>query len=162
AGRVLATPVVSDVDVPGFDRATMDGYALAAASTEGATPYNRLPLGVIGSSLPGRPFQGSVACGEAVRIMTGAPLPAGSGAVLPFEWTEEAGTVDRTSALAAVSPGKHVGKRGEDIVRGTTLFEAGRVLRPQDLGVLSSVGIREVWLVSRPVVRLAITGNELL
>ena len=90
AGRVLATPVVSDVDVPGFDRATMDGYAVVADSTEGATSYNRLPLVVIGDSLPGHPFQGSVGVGQGVRIMTGAPLPPGCDAVLPAEWVETA------------------------------------------------------------------------
>ena len=165
AGRVLAASVVSDVDVPGFDRATMDGYAVVAASTEGATPYTRLPLTVIGDSMPGSPFDGSVAAGEAVRIMTGAPMPRGADAVLPAECVEGE-TDDRSpqsvSALAAVSPGKNLGRHGEDIVAGTILLEPGRVLRPQDLGVLSSVGQGEVRVVCRPRVRLAVTGNELL
>jgi molybdopterin molybdotransferase len=163
AGRVLTTPVVSDVDVPGFDRATMDGYAVVAESTEGATSYNRLPLVVIGDSLPGHPFHGSVGIGQGVRIMTGSPLPPGCDAVLPAEWVESvAETADTVSALAAVSPGKHVGRRGEDIVRGATLLQPGRVLRPQDLGLLSSVGVGEVLVCSRPQVRLVVTGNELL
>jgi molybdopterin molybdotransferase len=163
AGRVLATAVVSDVDVPGFDRATMDGYAVKADSTEGATAYNRLPLAVLGDSMPGRPFQGSVGIGQGVRIMTGAPLPTGADAVLPAEWIEDPdGTNHLVSALAAVSPGKNVGRRAEDIVRGTTLFQPGRVLRPQDLGVLSSVGAGAVRVFSRPRVRLVVTGNELL
>ena len=88
AGRVLACPVVSDVDVPGFDRATMDGYAVVADSTEGATAYNRIALKVIGDALPGSPFARSLSRGEAVRIMTGAPMPAGSDAVLPAEFVE--------------------------------------------------------------------------
>src|SRR5450432_3711497 len=107
AGRVLATSVVSDVDVPGFDRATMDGYAVVADSTEGATAYTRLPLAVIGDSMPGSPFEGSVSIGEAVRIMTGAPMPRGADAVLPAEWVEvEANGSSPHSifALAAVSP----------------------------------------------------------
>jgi len=164
AGRVLATAVVSDLDIPGFDRATMDGYAVRAESTEGATSYNRLPLIVIGDSRPGHPFQGSVGAGQAVRIMTGAPLPAGCDAVLPAEWIENAADATHASvcALAAVSPGKHVGRQGEDIVRGTALFQAGRVLRPQDLGVLSSIGVGEAHVFSRPRVRLVVTGNELL
>jgi molybdopterin molybdotransferase len=163
AGRVLAADVISNVDVPGFDRATMDGYAVFAESTEGASPYNRLPFAVVGDSLPGRPFQGSVTVGQTVRIMTGAPLPAGCDAVLPAEWIEDdGGTNVVVSALAAVSPGKNVGRQGEDIVRGTRLLEAGRVLRPQDLGVLSSVGVGVVSLFSRPRVRLVVTGNELL
>jgi molybdopterin molybdotransferase len=163
AARVLAISIVSGVDVPGFDRATMDGYAVVAESTEGATSYNRLPLVVIGDSLPGHPFGGSVVAGQAVRIMTGAPLPSGCDAVLPAEWVEnEAGTDNRISALTAVSPGKHVGRRGEDIAQGTALFHPGRVLRPQDLGVLSSVGVGEVRVACRPQVRLVVTGGELL
>ena len=163
AGRVLAADVISSVDVPGFDRATMDGYAVFAESTEGASPYNRLPFSVVGDSLPGRPFQGSVTVGQAVRITTGAPLPASCDAVLPAEWIEDdAGTNIVVSALAAVSPGKNVGRQGEDIVRGTRLLAAGRVLRPQDLGVLSSVGVGVVSLFSRPRVRLVVTGNELV
>lgn len=179
AGRVLAASIASEVDVPGFDRATMDGYAVAAESTEGASPYNRLPLTVIGDSLPGRPFNAPVSVGQAVRIMTGAPLPAGCDAVLPAEWVESPaapaafeadapeGKPGRSgewgiSALASVSPGKHVGKLGEDIRRGTTLFQPGRVLRPQDLGVLSSVGGSDVRVFRKPRVRLVVTGNELL
>jgi molybdopterin molybdotransferase len=163
AGRVLAAPVASEVAVPGFDRATMDGYAVVAESTEGASSYNRLPLVVVGDSLPGRPFEGSVTVGQGVRIMTGAPLPRGCDAVLPAEWVEdETRTNTAISALAAVSPGKNVGRAGEDIVPGTTLLHTGRALRPQDLGVLSSIGISEVPVFSRPRVRLVVTGNELL
>jgi molybdopterin molybdotransferase len=182
AGRVLASPITSEVDVPAFDRATMDGYAVAAESTEGATSYNRVPLIVIGDSLPGRPFHDPVGAGHAVRITTGAPLPLGCDAVLPAEWVDgtaatslekaEAARVDPgvatplcppyVAALAAVSPGKHVGRRGEDISRGTILFQPGRVLRPQDLGVLSSVGAGQVQVFRRPHVRLVVTGNELL
>jgi molybdopterin molybdotransferase len=161
AGRVLVSPVVSEVDVPGFDRATMDGYAVVADSTEGATAYNPLPLTVTGDSMPGCPFDGFVSSGAAVRIMTGAPMPRGADAVLPAEWVE-AGSAPVISALTAVSPGKNLGRRGEDIVRGTILLEPGRVLRPQDLGVLSSIGQGETCVVRRPRVRLVITGNELL
>jgi molybdopterin molybdotransferase len=162
AGRVLATSVVSDVDVPGFDRATMDGYAVVADSTEGATAYTRLPLTVIGDSMPGCPFNGSVSTGEAVRIMTGAPMPQGTDAVLPAELVEAEPGESHISALAAVSPGKNLGRRGEDIPSGTKLLEPGRALRPQDLGALSSIGLAEVRVIRRPRVRLVVTGNELL
>jgi molybdopterin molybdotransferase len=160
AGRVLASAVVSDIDVPGFDRATMDGYAVAADATEGATPYNRIPLRVVGDALPGSPFTGTIVRGQAVRIMTGAPMPAGSDAVLPAESVE--GTPPEIGAVAEVSPQKNVGHRGEDIVRGTMLLDAGRLLRPQDLGIMSSIGLATVPVVRRPRVRLVITGNELL
>src|SRR5687767_4165779 len=118
AGRVLAECVASTVDVPGFDRATMDGYAVVADSTEGATSYNRLTLRVIGDSVPGNPFDGLLASGQAVRIMTGAPMPRGSDAVLPAEWVEadaEDPDAQRISVLASVSPGKNLGRRGEDV-----------------------------------------------
>ena len=125
-GRVLADAIVSEVDVPGFDRATMDGYAVAAESTEGAASYNPLPLTVLGDSLPAHPFHGSVGIGQAVRIMTGAPLPIGCDAVLPAEWIDSTTDAPRIGALAAVSPGKHVGRRGEDVTRGTTILQRGR------------------------------------
>jgi molybdopterin molybdotransferase len=162
AGRVLVTSVVSDVDVPGFDRATMDGYAVLADSTEGAAAYSRVPLTVIGDSMPGCSFDGSISAGEAVRVMTGAPMPRGADAVLPAEWIEAEPNGYSISALAPVSPGKNVGRRGEDIIRGTTLLEPGRVLRPQDLGVLSSIGQGTARVVRQPRVRLVVTGNELL
>jgi molybdopterin molybdotransferase len=164
AGRVLAASITSDIDIPGFDRATMDGYAVVADSTEGATPYNRVPLAVIGDALPGSPFARRVSRGESVRIMTGAPMPAGSDAVLPAESVEHdsADARARILAVAEVSPLKNVGRRGEDIVAGTTVLERGRVLRPQDVGVISSIGVGRVRVVRQPRVRLVITGNELL
>ena len=160
AGRVLASAVVSDIDVPSFDRSTMDGYAVVADSTEGATPYNRIPLKVVGDAMPGSPFTRTVARDEAVRIMTGAPMPSGADSVLPAESVDSSG--ETIAAISEVSPQKNVGHRGEDFVRGTTLLEAGRVLRPQDIGVMSSIGLATARLVCRPRVRLVITGNELL
>ena len=161
AGRVLALDVISRFDVPGFARSMMDGFAVRAADTMGATPYNRLPLDVIGEVLPGREFQGEIATGQAVRIMTGAPLPRGADAVLPAEKVE----IEAPSKIFAcedVSPGKHVGQRGEDVATGALVLSAGRRLRPQDVGVLSSIGVAEIHVVRRPRVRIVVTGNELL
>jgi molybdopterin molybdotransferase len=160
---VLAGTIVSAVDVPGFDRATMDGYAVVADDTEGATPYNPVALTVIGDALPAAPFPGTTRRGTAVRVMTGAPMPAGSNAVLPAEWVEPglAGG-DTVAATAAMSPGKHVGQRGEDVRTGTAVLKAGRLLRPQDVGVLSSIGVAQVPVVRRPRAHLIVTGNELL
>ena len=160
AGRVLAGDAISPVDVPAFDRSMMDGFALRAADTTGASAYNRLAIGVIGKSMPGRPFQGTVGPGQAVRIMTGAPLPTGADAVLPAEMVEI--LRDRILAQGDVSPGKHIGRIGEDVAAGTVVLPAGRVLRPQDVGVLSSIGTAEVCVVRRPRVRVVVTGNELL
>jgi len=160
AGRVLAREVTSSVDVPGFARAMMDGFALRAADTSGASTYNRLALTVIGTALPGKPFAGRVELDCAVRIMTGAPMPEGADAVLPAESAEIEG--GRLWACGEVSPGKHVGEVGEDVRAGSRVLAAGRVLRPQDVGVLSSIGCAEVPVVRRPRVRIVITGDELL
>jgi molybdopterin molybdotransferase len=159
-GRVLAETVTSTVQVPPFARSMMDGFALQAIDTDGATPYNRLPVELIGESLPGRPFDGVVSPGQAVRIMTGAALPQGADAVLPVEKCEvEQQTV---FALEAVSPAKNVGRAGEDIEIGTQVLNVGRVLRPQDVGLLASVGRAGVNVVRQPRVRIVTTGNELL
>lgn len=160
AGRVLAQDVISPLDVPGFDRAMMDGLAVRAADTLGANAYNPLPLEVVGEALPGRPFSGNVAPGQAVRIMTGAPLPAGADAVLPAEWAQL--HAHQVWAHDQVPPGKHVGPKGEDIAAGTVVLRAGRVLRPQDLGVLASIGMGQVPVIRQPRVQIVITGDELL
>lgn len=160
AGRVLATEVVSAVDVPGFRRAMMDGYAVRAADTLGAAAYNPLPLEVVGEVLPGAFAATEVAAGQCLRIMTGAPLPSGADAVLPAEKVQPDG--DRVLAMEPVPPQKHVGEIGEDLRVGEVVLPAGRRLRPQDVGVLSSVGTAEVTVVRTPRVRLLITGDELL
>ncbi len=168
-GRVLSGDTRAEIDVPQFARAMMDGFAVRAADTAGATNYNRLALVEIGQSLPGTPFKGCIGRGQAVRIMTGAPLPEGADAVLPVEQCEpeserlaDGSPLRRVLAVADVSPGKHVGQVGEDIQVGSTILAAGRVLRPQDLGVLSSLGIGCVEVFARPKVRLVVTGNELV
>lgn len=159
AGRVLAQDVASKVAVPAFDRAMMDGFALHANDTAGAAPYNPLTIRVVGKVLPGETFDGTVNPGEAVSIMTGAPLPLGADAVLPAEKTAHSG--ETLTVFDEVPPEKHVGKIGEDIQLGTVVLPHHRRLRPQDLGVLCSVGMAEVPVVDRPRVRLVITGNEL-
>ncbi len=160
ASRILAADVISGVNVPGFDRSMMDGYALVAEETHGATAYNTLAFQIAGTCLPGIPFPGSVTPGTAVRIMTGAPMPSGADSVLPVEDTETRGQT--LLARAEVSAGKHVGAVGEDVRCGDVVLSAGRLLRPQDIGALSSVGCGNVPVIRRPHVRILITGNELL
>lgn len=160
ADRVLAHEVVSPVDVPGFARAMMDGFALRADDTQGATSYNPLTLNILGTCLPSRAFEGRITSGAAVRIMTGAPLPDGADAVLPIENAQLDG--ERVLVFGDVSPGKHVGQIGEDVRVGDVVANAGRALRPQDIGMLSSLGFRRAPVIRRPRVRILITGNELL
>ncbi|MHC4449377.1 MAG: molybdopterin molybdotransferase MoeA [Planctomycetota bacterium] len=159
-GRVLARDLASPVDVPAFKRAAMDGYAVIAEETFGATTHDPRPFTVVGESLPARPAAVSVEAGTCVRIMTGAPVPDGADAVVPVEYTEREG--DAVRAREPITPGKHVGEPGEDIKKGTLLFRAGRKLKPQDLGVLSSIGVGRLLAIKQPRVGLIVTGNELL
>ena len=164
AGRVAAEDVAARASVPHFTRAAMDGYALASASVPTASADRPVELPVRGDSMPGRPFAGVLGAGEAVRITTGAPFPAGADAVLMAEYADE---IERDGvrvlrARAPVAPGKHVGGVGEDVLAGTIVVARGRRLRPQDLGVLASTGVAEILTVRRPTVRVVITGDELL
>ncbi len=158
--RVLAEPVISPVNVPAFPRSAMDGYALKSEETFGADTYNPLTFKVVGEITPGARFQGSVEAGQAVRIMTGAPIPEGADAVLMAEYTSEANGI--MTATDAVAPKKNVGNIGEDIKAGDRVFEPGRWVRAQDLGILASIGAARVKAYKRPVVSMLITGNELL
>jgi molybdopterin molybdotransferase len=166
AGRVLAADVTAPVAVPAFARAAMDGYAVRGDETFGAGPYSPLELEVVGEALPARPFAGRLAAGQAVRIMTGAPVPEGADAVLQAEAAEEVaggpGGPVRVRITEPVPPRRNVGQPGEDIRAGTVVLRAGRRLRPQDVGVLASLGAAPVPVVRRPTVALLITGDELL
>jgi len=159
-GRVLAEAVDAEVDVPGFARSAMDGYALRGEESFGASAYDAIRLKVVGTSLPGAPFSGELRPGEAVRIMTGAPIPDAADAVVKAEVCEEADGV--VSITEAVAPQKNVGAIGEDIRKGEAILSAGRRLRPQDAGLLSSIGRASVSCVRAPRVRLVVTGDELL
>jgi molybdopterin molybdotransferase len=160
SGRVLAEQVVASISVPAFDRSAMDGYALRGAESSGASDYNPLAFAVIGQALPGRSFDGTVLPQTAVRIMTGAAIPAGADAVVPAEYAQE--TSGQVEVTLAVGPGKNIGIVGEDIQAGAPVLEAGRMLRPQDLGLLASLGIAQISVLERPRVRLIVTGNEVV
>lgn len=159
-GRVLAEDVFATLNVPAFDRSAMDGYAVRASETDGAGDYSPLTFQLVGQSLPGTPFEGWLVAGSAVRIMTGAPLPDGADAVVPAEYATE--SKDQVELTQAVSPGKHVGRVGEDIAQGRCVFSEGRRLRPQDVGLLASLGVAEAQVIRQPRVRIVVTGNELV
>lgn len=160
AGRVLAKSVVARYSVPGFDRAAMDGYAVRAEESFGAGPYNPLAFTILGECLPGRAYPGVLGAGQAIRIMTGSPIPSGADAVLPCEQASE--DEGKLIIQEPVPPGRHVGRIGEDIAAGQEVLTAGRRLRPQDLGLLASIGVDRVEVVRRPVVKRIMTGDELL
>jgi molybdopterin molybdotransferase len=159
AGRVLAKDVVAEVDLPPFARSAMDGWAVRGADTFGASPTEPLRLKIVGECKPGVAPTVTVGENEAARIRTGAPLPPGADAVLPAEFgAEGAASVD---ALDAVPPGRHVGRRGEDVARGTPVLPRGRRLRPQDVGLLSSLGVAQVVAHREPRVAVLVTGSEI-
>jgi molybdopterin molybdotransferase len=168
AGRVASEAVVATVAVPHFPRSMMDGYAVVAESTHGASDYRPRALTVVGEVRAGSELEraDALVAGEAVRITTGAPVPAGADAVVKVESTELQPATDsereRILVSEAVSAGKHMGVIGEDVAVGDTVIAAGRRLRPQDLGIAVSVGVSELLVVRAPSVRIVITGSELV
>lgn len=159
-GRVAGEAVIAGVDVPAFARSAMDGFAVVGESTFGASSQAPVELVLIGETKAGRRFGGTLRSGEAVRITTGAPIPTGADAIVMAEVAEASG--DTVRVREAVAPGKHVSAVGEDLRRGDLVVERGRRLRPQDVGVLSSLGVAEIMVVRRPRVSIVITGDEVL
>ncbi|QCX48062.1 gephyrin-like molybdotransferase Glp [Ralstonia pseudosolanacearum] len=159
--RVLAEDVLSSIDVPAHDNSAMDGFAFAGAalSRDGGSGDD-LALRVIGTAYAGSAFDGVPGPGEAVRVMTGAVMPAGCDTVIPQEFTQgDAATV--RFARDAVRAGDNRRLRGEDLAKGTAALTAGRVLRPADIGLLASLGVAEVPVRRRLRVAFFSTGDEL-
>ncbi len=157
-GRVLAEDVISGINVPGHTNSAMDGYALNGASLAGKTVAT---FTVIGTAMAGTAFEKSCGPEECVRIMTGAPMPAGTDTVIMQEHVEKDGDTVIKIDCTQHRPGQNVRQAGEDIAKGGVVLAAGRVLVPSDLGVLASLGIGEVMVRRRPRVAFFSTGDEL-
>ncbi|MCZ2342834.1 MAG: molybdopterin molybdotransferase MoeA [Bacteroidales bacterium] len=153
SNRILAERVLAPVNVPAFAKSAMDGFAVHSADCPGT-------VHIIGESLPAQPFPRRIAPGEAVRIMTGAPIPAGAEGVVPVEQTERSG--DQLTVRVPIPIGKHIIRVGEDVTQGTALFSPGWRLRPQDVGILAAIGVGTTTVIRRPRVAVLVTGNELL
>ncbi|HFZ8995160.1 TPA: molybdopterin molybdotransferase MoeA [Citrobacter freundii] len=153
-GRILAADVVSPLDVPGFDNSAMDGYAVRLADLDAGEP-----LPVAGKAFAGQPFQGEWPAGTCIRIMTGAPVPAGCDAVVMQEQTEQTDAGVRFTAKARA--GQNIRLRGEDIAHGAVVFAAGTRLTAAELPVLASLGIADIEVVRKVRVALFSTGDEL-
>jgi molybdopterin molybdotransferase len=156
-GRVLARDVVSPIDVPAHDNSAMDGFALRSADLAADADTT---LAIAGTGYAGAQFEGEVAAGQCVRIMTGAVMPAGLDTVVPQEFTR---LVDGRVMIpsGAVRAGDNRRLAGEDLKRGAPALRAGRVLRPADLGLLASLGQAEVPVLRRLRVAFFSTGDEL-
>ncbi|MCH8191056.1 MAG: molybdopterin molybdotransferase MoeA [Chloroflexi bacterium] len=168
-GQVLAEEVAAGLDVPPKPNSSMDGYAVQAADIRGASPGSPVALEVVGQLAAGEVPSQEVKSGVAIRIMTGALIPPGADAVVPFEETDELqsggkrkAAGDRIKVLAELPHGANVRPQGEDIRRGEVVLRAGAVLRPAEIGVLASMGYASVRVVRRPVVAVLSTGDELV
>jgi len=167
-GQVLAINIYSPIDIPPLDNSAMDGYAVQAEDTCGASNSSPIVLTVISEVAAGCIPDREVKAGTAIRIMTGAPLPKGADAVAQFEDTDEAtrkGRGDSSSwigILRQVERGLNVRHKGEDIAKGTLVLEEGRVLRPAEIGVLASLGHSWTKVIRRPVISVLATGDELI
>jgi molybdopterin molybdotransferase len=161
SGRVLASDIISDRDVPPFSRAAMDGYAVIAEDTFGASRYEPKPLRVIEKVYTGQMPSRQVGAGECVEIATGAPMPAGADAVVMVEETERAGD-GAVNILTPVYPRQNVGKQGADIVRGQTVLTTGQLLNPSRIGALAALGIIDVAVYAKPSIAILSTGNEIV
>ncbi len=160
-GRVLARDLAAPETLPAFPRAAMDGYAVRAADTFGATPGLPQYLELAGEVAMGEAPGLTLAPGQAARLPTGGMLPGGADAVVMVEYAAELpdGTVE---VRRPVAPGENVVRPGEDVRAGEVLLMAGRRLKPQDLGLLAALGVGEVTVYRRPRVAVLSSGNEIV
>ncbi len=165
AGRVLAEPVAAERDIPSLTNSAMDGYAVRSVNLAAQPPIR---LRVVGEVAAGYVSQTEVGPGQAMRIMTGAPVPAGADTVVRFEDTRPSTGSgqgldgDAVEILKAPRPGANVRQAGEDVHAGQVVLEPGAVLRPQEVGMLAAVGCVEVAVVRRPRVAILATGDEIV
>ena len=162
-GLVLAQKVTAQENIPPFANTGMDGFAVRAADTEGASPEAPVSLQIAGTIAAGAVADRPLEAGEAMRIMTGAPIPEGADAVIMVELTSTDGP-DATTVQcnAPVGPGNHVRPSGDDLVAGTELFEPGLVITPAHIGMFATLGLQQVDVIQRPRVGVFSTGDELI
>jgi molybdopterin molybdotransferase len=160
-GRILAEDIVADVDLPDFPRAIVDGYALQGASTFGASESNPAFLTVTGSVAMGESPEFTIGPGEAVRIATGGMLPQGADSVAMVEHTEaiDDATIE---VYRSVAPGQNMIAIGEDIKKKSRMLMQGRLIRPQEAGLLAALGKQKVAVFQRPLIGIISTGDEII
>jgi len=158
-GRVLAEGIVADRDVPPFDRAAMDGYAVKAEDTYGASDQNPRTLKITAVLNAGESIDTTMNKGECIRIATGCQIPRGADAVVMAEFTEE--KRGKMSVYRAVHPGANISQRGEDMRKGESILKEGQLLTPAKVGVLAALGRRDVLVYEKPRVAIIPTGTEI-
>lgn len=160
-GKILAVDVLAAEDVPGFDRSTMDGYAVQSKDTFGASESLPAYLDVAGRVQMGKQPQGQLLTGQAWSISTGGMLPAGADGVVMVEYTEELDS-QTIGVTRPVAPGENVVRRGEDVAKGSVVLRAGHKIRPQDLGILTATGVTELPVYKTLQVGIISTGDEVV
>ncbi|MCD6222754.1 MAG: molybdenum cofactor biosynthesis protein [Thermoplasmata archaeon] len=158
--RVLAEDIVAELNVPGFKRAAVDGYAVIAEDTYGASHIKPKKLKIVGKIFAGEVARGKLNHGEAMEIATGAALPKGSDAVVMVENTEKVG--NEIKILKPVYPGANVSKEDEDIKKGEVVLKKGEILNPAKIGVLAALGMESVEVYEKANVIIIPTGDELV
>lgn len=163
-GLVLATDVVAELSLPGFDNSAMDGFAVLATDIAAASAENPVSLPVTDDIPAGRTDTQPLKPGTAQRIMTGAPLPPGATTVVPVESTDAdfSASAAQVQIRAATKDGQHIRRAGEDVAAGTTVLRAGQRLTPAALGLVAALGLAEVSVLPRPRVLVMSTGTELV
>ena len=159
-GLLLAENVDTPIALPSFDNSAMDGYAVRAIDTRDASPESPVTLQVVGDVAAGAKSRSGMGPGLAMRIMTGAPVPAGADAIVPLEQTD--GGVAKVAVLEPARTGSHIRRAGEDLTAGSSALRAGAALGPQQLALLAAVGRDRVTVRPRPRVLIISTGSELI
>jgi molybdopterin molybdotransferase len=159
-GCVLADDVVAPTDIPDFASSAMDGFAVRSNDVAGATPDAPVVLRIVGRAPIGRPPEATVGGGEAIRIATGAPIPAGADTIVPIENCEL--DADTVRILVPSPEGKHIRPAGEDVKGGETILRAGRRIGAPELGLLATAGFSHPLVHPRPRVVVLSTGDELI
>ena len=165
-GRVLAEDATSDIDVAPFDNSAMDGFAVRAVDLAGASEGTPVELDVVAHIAAGDWWDGEVAAGQAARIMTGSPVPAGADSIVMVEYsravTGDGGLGSRVALSVEPKLGEHIRRRGEEVLAGDVVLTAGDVLGPAAIGLLASTGHDTVAVYRRPRVGVLSTGSELV
>lgn len=160
-GRVLAEDIISPIDLPGFNRSTMDGFAVKAKDTFGASAGSPAYLNLLGEIKMGEIASMSITDGEAIRVSTGSMIPQGADAVVMIEYTELLD--DKTIEITRhVAPGNNIIKYDEDIAKGDIVLHKGHTLRPQDIGALAGIGILQINVVKKPKIAIISSGDEII
>lgn len=162
ANRILAEDFASPIDLPPFNRSAMDGYAVIACDVKGASQKQPASLEVVGRSYAGDSQTYKICSGQAVAVATGARTPLGADAVVMVEYTNEDTAEKKVQIYKEIESGKNVALKGEDLQKGKAILQQGTWLKPQDIGLIASVGVKTVKVLCKPKVAVFSTGSELV